>query len=71
MTLFPRPDLGTAREDELKLLYAVVKRQKVSPVVYMMHQWLDVFGPIKGAVECTSLVTCLATRLDLMENCVV
>jgi hypothetical protein len=37
----------------------------------MMHQWLDVFGPVKGAAECTSFVTRLATRLDLMENCLV
>jgi hypothetical protein len=51
LTLFPRLDPRTAREDELKLLYAMVKRQKVSPVVYMMHRWLDVFGPIKGAIE--------------------
>jgi hypothetical protein len=33
-----------------------------------MHQWLDFFGPVKGDVECTSLVTRLATKLDLMEN---
>jgi hypothetical protein len=71
MTLFPRVDPHMAKEDELNFLYAMVKRQKVSPVVYMMHQWLDVFGPVKGAVECTSFVTYLATKLDLMENCLV
>lgn len=71
MTLFPRPDPRTAREDELKLLYAMVKIWKVSPVVNMMYQWLDVFGPLKGAVECISLVTRLANRLDLMENSLV
>lgn len=31
MTLFPRNDTSTFRIDELKLLYAMIKRKKVSP----------------------------------------
>lgn len=48
MTLFPRPDPRMAKEDELRLLYAMVKRRNVSPIVNMMYQWLDVFVLSKG-----------------------
>jgi hypothetical protein len=37
----------------------------------MMHQWLEVFRPIKGDIECTSLVFCIANRLWLTNNCIV
>jgi hypothetical protein len=56
LTLFPRPETQTIREDELKILFAIVNKRKISPVVAMMHQWLEVFGPIKGDIECTSLI---------------
>jgi hypothetical protein len=36
-----------------------------------MHQWLEVFGAIKGDIECTSLVFCIANRLGLTNNCIV
>ena len=35
-SLFPRNDFHTVRIDELKLLYAIVKRRKVSPIKFMM-----------------------------------
>ena len=35
-TLFPRNDFRTVRNDELKLLYPMVKRRKVSPIKFMM-----------------------------------
>jgi len=37
-SLFTRNDFRTVRNDELKLLYAMVKRGKVSPVKFMMKQ---------------------------------
>jgi hypothetical protein len=37
----------------------------------MMHQWLEVFGPIKGDIECTSLVFCITNRLGLTDNCII
>jgi len=52
-TLFPRPETQTIREDELKILFAIVKRQKNSPVKAMIYQWLDVFGHMKGDRMCT------------------
>jgi hypothetical protein len=41
------------RNDELKLLYAMVKRKKVSPLKFMMTQWVE-FPRLKVAVGCTS-----------------
>ena len=53
--------------DELKLLYAMVKRRKVSPVKFMMNQWKEVFE-LKGDVGCTSLVTRIAQNLGLLKK---
>ena len=66
-SLFPRNDFHTVRVDELKLLYAMVKRRKVSPIKFMMKQWKEVFE-LKGDVSCTSLVTRIAQNLGLLEN---
>jgi hypothetical protein len=70
-TLFPRLETQTIREDELKILFAIVNKRKTSPIVAMMHQWLEVFGPIKGDIECTSLIFCIAIRSGLTNNCIV
>lgn len=40
-SLFPRADFRTVRNDEPKLLCAMVKRKKVSPIKFMMDQWLE------------------------------
>ena len=66
-SLFPRPDFCTVRVDDLKLLYALVKRRKVSPVKFMMNQWKEDFK-LKGDVECTSLVTHIAQNMGLLDN---
>ena len=66
-SLFPRSDFGTVRNDELKLLYAMIKRKKISPMKFMMNHWLEIPG-LKGDVGCTSLVTRIAKNLGLLEN---
>ena len=66
-SLFRRNDFRNVRIDELKLLYAMVKKRKVSPVKFMMKQWKEVFE-LKGDVGCTSLVTHIAQNLGLLEN---
>ena len=66
-TLFPIPDIRSVRIDDLKLLYALVKRRKLSPIKFMMRHWLEVFS-LMGDVECTSLVTQIAQNLGLMDN---
>ena len=66
-SLFPRNDFHTVRNDELKLLCAMVKKRKVSPAKFMMKQWKEVFK-LKGDVGCTSLVTRIAQNLGLLKN---
>jgi hypothetical protein len=48
-----------------------VNKWKISPVIAMMHQWLEVFGPIKGDIECTSLIFCIANGLGLTNKCII
>jgi hypothetical protein len=66
-SLFPRNNFCMVRNDELKLLYDLVKRKKVCPVKFMMTQWTKIPG-LKGDVGCTSLVTHIAENLGLLEN---
>ena len=66
-SLFPRNDFRTIRNDELKLLYALIKRRKVSPVKFMMKQCKEI-PKLKGDVGCTSLVTHIAKNLGLLNN---
>ena len=58
-SIFPRLDTRPVRIDDLKLLYAVVKRVKVSAIKFIVRHWLEVFT-LTGDVECTSLVTQIA-----------
>jgi hypothetical protein len=46
-TLFPREDFRIVRIEELKLLYAMIKKKKVSPIKLMMHYCLSILG-LKG-----------------------
>jgi hypothetical protein len=39
---FPREDFRVVRIEELKLLYAMIKKKKVSPVKLMLHCWLTI-----------------------------
>ena len=66
-SLLPRNDFCTVRNDELKLLYAMVKRKKVSPAKFMMTQWAEI-PRLKGDIGCTSLVTHIARNLGLLAN---
>ena len=45
----------------------MIKRKKVSPIKFMMTQWLEILG-LMGVVGCTSLVTRIAKNLGLLEN---
>ena len=67
MTLFPRSGTRTVRTNDLKFMYVMVKRKKVSPVKFMMNQWLEVFTLV-GDVECTSFVTGITTNMGLMQR---
>ena len=64
MTLFPRGDLRPIREDELIILFAMVRKIKVAHVKCMIRQWLESIK-FTAPVECTSLITCIANKLWL------
>jgi hypothetical protein len=36
MTLFPRPDTHPVRKEDMKLMFAMIKRRRVSPMQFMM-----------------------------------
>ena len=62
MTLFPRDDVRPVRNDELLILYGMVKKIKISPAQALVKQWVSNFK-ITGPIECTSLITRIATRI--------
>ena len=68
--MFPRKEIYTVRQDELKLIYAVLKRVPVAPVKEMVEHWLSV-PELVGDIECASLVTRIANNLGLLTNAVV
>jgi hypothetical protein len=64
---FPRDDSRKVREGDLQLMYAAVKKIRVSPVHLLVEHWLATPN-LKGAVGCTSLVTRITFGLNLLEN---
>ena len=67
ITLFPRDDPRPVRNDELKILYAMVNKIRVSPARAMVKQWLTNFR-MTGPIECTSLVTCIASNMGILDR---
>jgi len=67
ITLFPRDDVRPVRNDELLLLYAMVNKIKISPAQALVKQWLSNFR-MTGLIECTYLITRIATRVDALEG---
>jgi hypothetical protein len=66
ITCFPREDVRIVRVDELRIIYAMVNRIKLSPVKFMVCQWLENFRMIEP-VECTSLITRIAQSLGVLN----
>ena len=67
ITLFPRDDVRSVRNDELLILYAMVNMIKISPAQALVRQWhsnLKMTCPI----ECTSLITHIATCIGALEG---
>jgi hypothetical protein len=67
VTLFPSQDIRVVYNDELKLLYAIVKKIKVAPMMAMFKHWLETFK-VTTAISCTSLVTRIATNIGALEG---
>ena len=55
------------RNGELLILYAMVNKIKISPAQALVRQWLSNFK-IMGPIECTSLITRIATRIGTLEG---
>ena len=55
------------RNDELLILYAMVNKIKISPAQALVTQWLSNFK-MTGPIECTSLITRIATRIGALEG---
>jgi len=62
-TFFLRDDTHLIYDIKLKLLYAVLKKIKVAPVVELVNHWLQSIKT-STAITCTSLITLLAASVD-------
>ena len=67
MTLFPGQGIRCIRNDELKLLFAIVKKIKVAPIIEIVNHWLETFK-VTTTISCTSLVTRIATNIGALEG---
>ena len=67
MTLFPSQDIRCVRNDELKLLYAIVKKIKVAPVQEMFNHWLETIKA-STAITCMSLVIHIAVNIGALDG---
>ena len=70
MTLFPKEDTHPVRIEDLKLMFTMTKRRKVSPMQFMMIHWSGIFKRY-GKIEYSFLVTRIADKLGLLENSLV
>jgi len=65
--LFHRDDIRKARVGDLQLLYAAINKIPTSHVTLLVSHWLSI-PSLQGLVGCTSLITRLASSLNLLEN---
>jgi len=65
--LFHRDDIRKVRVGNLQLLYAAINKVLTSPVTLLVAHWLNI-PSLQGPVGCTSLITRLASSLNLLEN---
>lgn len=56
MTLFPRDDMSSVRIEELRLLYAMDHKIRVSPIKSIVAFWLEEFQR-SGPIEFNSLIS--------------
>jgi hypothetical protein len=67
-TFFPRDDTSKVRSANLQLMYAAVKKIKVSPVRLIVAHWLIVPSYRVGHIAICSLVTHIASNLDMLQG---
>ena len=59
--------LEKVRVGDLQLLYAAINKIPTSRVTLLVSHWLSI-PSLQGPVDCTSLITRLASNLNLLEN---
>jgi len=67
MTLFPRTRGNTLNDEELKLLYAMVCKIKISPVKLLVDYWLNSIEYGKP-VYFTSFITRIAKSIGALAS---
>jgi hypothetical protein len=67
-TFFPRDDTSKVRMADLQLMYAAVKKIKVSHVRLLVAHWLVVPSYRVGSVAICSLVTRIAANLNMLQG---
>jgi hypothetical protein len=67
MTLVPCQDIRCVHNNELKMLYATIKKIKIAPVMAMVKHWLQTFKA-STYVSSTSLVTCIASSIGALDG---
>jgi len=65
--LFHRDDIRKVRVGDLQLLCATINKIPASPVTLLVSHWLSI-PSLLGPISCTSLITRLASSLNLLEN---
>jgi hypothetical protein len=70
ITLFLGNELHIVRVEEMKIIYAMVNKIRISPVVGMIDYWLGTFS-CDEYVECTSLITRLARNMGLLDRALI
>jgi len=67
VNLFPRNDVHPLRVEDLKLLYAMVHKIRVSPIKLLVAHWQGLFSR-DGSIEFTSLITHIAETMNLLNG---
>jgi hypothetical protein len=68
MAFFPRDDSSKVRIADLPLMYATMKKVKVSPVRLLVNHWLSVPSYKVGDVAIWSIITCIATSINMING---
>ena len=68
MTLFSRRDIQVVHNAKIKILYAMIKKIKITPVKEMFKHWLELLKTFSTSILCTSLITRIATGVGVMED---
>jgi hypothetical protein len=67
-TFSPRDDASKIRTIDLQLIYAAVKKIRVSPTHALVDHWLNIRDYKVGDVAIYSIITHLAFKLKLIDG---